>query len=260
MYSSMKQLTQFMSRLQFDNFRGYLSHMDERFARDQMEYAAKFEEAAKHLSEAERSQLGEWYDEGFLYVSEVFPSLFGQNALTMVWSHFEHEMVEACRTDIIHETESLEVGEKNADKCNTLELVHKHLKDRGVQLLPIWSELHENIREVRNQIVHDNGRRYVAGLDGGPDDMTGIKTAKRSKQVDEYVASRIAAGKSGLSFDGDQLVVTTTFCREIAEMCEVLVAHVIEKMPDTEESYSRIEAIMSRAKKRRAKNDAAGQA
>ena len=250
MYSSLKMIIQFLSRSQFDHFRGYLSHMDERFARDQTEYNAKFEAEATDLLEAERSQLAEWYGEGDWYMSEVFPRLFFQSALTLVWSHFEHEMVEACRTDILHESASLDDGEKKADKCRKLEHVEKHLIDRGVPLLPTWTELYGNIRDVRNQIVHDNGRRYGAGP-GGPDDDAAIATMKRSKRVDKYVEDRLAVGKDGLSFESDQLVVTTEFCRDVADMCEELVAYVIEKMPESVESYGRIEEIMAREKKRR---------
>ncbi len=247
-------IIQFLSRSQFDHFRGYLSHMDERFTRDQAEYDAKFEADAKDFSEAERSQLAEWYGEGVWYISEVFPRLFAQSALTMVWSHFEHEMVKTCRTDILHETESLDEGEKNAGKIKTLAHVEGHLNLRGVPLLPTWTELNGNIREVRNQIVHDNGRRYGDGS-GGTDDVSAIATMKRSKRVDKYVEERLAAGKFGLSFESDQLVVTTALCREVADMCEELVAHVIKKMPETVESYSRMEAIMAREKKRRAVRD-----
>lgn len=87
-------------------------------------------------------------------------------------------MVDVCRTDILHETKSLDEGEKTADRIRTLEQVGKHLKARNVPLLLTWAELYGNIREVRNQIVHDNSRRHGAGP-GRPDDDAAKATMQR---------------------------------------------------------------------------------
>lgn len=247
MYDSSKMFCQYLSRFQLDNFRGYLAHMEERFERDMKEFNEQLEAELNGKSEQERASIVDWYGKEIWNIAEIFPRHFWQSSLVTIWSHFEHEIVDLCRMDIVHEAEDIDTGTKRADKCKTLEDVRKYLDKRKVQLNSNWSEL-EKINKVRNQIVHDGGRRYIAGPEGYPDDEDGIKTLERSKAVDAYVAKREQAGKTGLSFESEELVVTAEFCRELAELCHVVADDTVSRMPPTEESYRQIEKLLKHHK------------
>lgn len=244
MFDSMKSIVGYLGRYQFDQFRAYVAHMEERFERDKREFDERFEEQTKDIPESARAGLGEWYAEGFTDIGETFPRIFWRNSLVSLWSQFEHEMVGLCRLDFDHEPSGAWKKFKISDKIRYFADAVKHLESRQVAIPASVTELTE-IGRVRNQIAHDEGKRFIAFPGEEPDEKE-VATYKRSKQVDEYVESRINAGRSGLSFDSDVLMVTPDFCREVADLCQEFFSESLEKMPVTPESYQWVEELRRR--------------
>jgi hypothetical protein len=92
----------------------------------------------------------------------------------------------------------------------------------------VWAEI-EHDGDVRNQIMHDDGRRTTrARLPAGEKDLK----KDRSDRVDAYVRSREADGKTGITFNRDTLVLTPEFCREALEVLRGFFKELIEVIPD----------------------------
>ena len=125
---------------------------------------------------------------------------------------------------------SPEAGKKKANGLHKMKEIKLFWEDLGV-IYPIEWEFLDEVREVRNLIVHDNGRRHA---------VDGMKQQKRSKRVEDFISARTKAGKTDLSFDRDELVVTPEFCLELSQVCNTFLQLMIERIPKMPDSEFRI--------------------
>lgn len=235
---------------QFDDFRRYLSFIEESLKREREDSHQRWLKETEGMTPYEKQVHFEYCGGDDDHIDITFPRLLGRSALVMLWSLFENAMVSLCRGDISIEAGSLEKGEKEADMCRTLEHVKKHLESRNVHLP--WQNI-EGILDVRNQLVHDNGFRYYHDGNAEPTDLEMRSTFRRSTRVDRYVLDREAAGKSGISFDHEQLAISSSFCNELADTLQAFVLAAGRAMPEIaiEKSEARLIELIARQQKRR---------
>lgn len=170
------------------------------------------------MSKEQGSQMAEFYYGDFIQLSEDFPNLFCRSSFLAIYSFFEHEMLSLCRRDAGWKKRNAPAGTVvDEAKVKYLDDAVKYWAKAGVDATgrPEWTEI-ENLRDVRNQIAHEDGRR-----DG----------TERSKRVDAYVKARTDAGKPGITFKTESLVVGIEFCQESLQTIQDFFEGFIRSLP-----------------------------
>jgi hypothetical protein len=143
------------------------------------------------------------------------PPLAFATMLATVWSSFEHGLTIVTQRHLrktLPADLTAEERTKKLNKIRDLVEIKKHWEKNKATFPSGWDEVLD-IREVRNLVVHDNSWRHEMSPD--ETDVNELTRHTRVKTVTSYIERRERQGRSGLSFQDDQMIVTSDYCREV---------------------------------------------
>lgn len=171
------------------------------------------------------------------------PPLVFSTMLAAVWSSFEHALTIVTQQHLCATLpSSLDAGErtKRLNKIRDLTEIKKHWENKHGEKVRVrfpsgWDEILD-IREVRNLIVHDNSWRHEMATN--ETDSEELVRHKRVKTILTYIARREQEGRRGLSFDGDQLIVTSDYCHEVVKTLCAYLKTLVDALEPVESEIS----------------------
>ncbi len=143
------------------------------------------------------------------------PPLAFSTMLAAVWSSFEHALTIVTQRHLRKTLPADLTADKRTKLLNQirdLSEIKKHWEVAKVTFPSGWDEILD-IREVRNLVVHDNSWRHEMNPD--ETDANELTRHKRVNTVSRYIKQRELQGKTGLSFQDDQMIVTSSYCHEV---------------------------------------------
>ncbi len=147
-------------------------------------------------------------------ICQEIPRILMNNMVVSAWSLFESYMTGLATSRIIAKADLSDEGFKASGKIREMKDVVDYFKQENITLPAGWDFV-DNIREIRNQIVHDGSIRHV--LDDVTDPVE-LKRHRRTVAIDKFVEERETKGQKGIWYIYDGILVTSAaFCREILE-------------------------------------------
>jgi len=233
MHYSMDNIESFLIGHQFNDLSSFVTIAEEALRLHMEVFKREIEREVSKKEERYRRDYEDFCDQEYQRISIQFPRRLFQSLLVTIWSEFDHKMTIYAQDWAMVIASSPEEGKKKAKGLRSFEAIKEFWTRQAFRYPDGWDVL-DKIREVRNLIAHDNGRRHTTS---GLIDPIELKCHERTRDVEAYVAERMQAGKMGLSFDGDELVVDADFCREMSEHCESFLQAMVKTMPKTDDSY-----------------------
>lgn len=169
-------------------------------------------------------------------VYQEVPRILMNNMVVSAWSLFENHMTGLVRSRIIAKAGLSDGGFKATGRIRDMKDVVDYFKQEDIALPPGWDFV-DQIRELRNQIVHDGGIRHV--LDDATDPVE-LKRHRRTLSIDKFVEEREAMGQKGIWYIYDGTLCTSAeFCREILEFFRdyVKVTKRLTHVPFDDEAF-----------------------
>lgn len=137
-----------LSIAELEQMSRYLDCMNSAIKDNQRQTLADIEEIAKNVSEEDRSDFNDFYENDLIEAGSDFPILLFSTFLISWYSFIEHKLISLCTI----------LGRVKSKKNNYIDKAKKFLDEEANYTIKKsdWDEL-MHIREIRNNLVHEGG-------------------------------------------------------------------------------------------------------
>ena len=154
------------------------------------------------------------------------PDLAYRGFFVAIWSVFEIEMITLAKTYAARTMNDEKAREKEQKFLTDVVKVEAFWLKNKVNMPPTWLDF-DDIREVRNMVVHYNGDIRLAKGDLDENDK---KLNKRKERVRKFISNRINSNVVNLCCPMNEIDVTQGFCRELCDRCKGFLAAMAEQI------------------------------
>ncbi|WP_397570598.1 hypothetical protein [Schlesneria sp. T3-172] len=152
------------------------------------------------------------------------PDLAYRGFLVAIWSALELEMIKLAKTFAEKTIKDQKALENELKVLRDVTKVEAFWKKNKVEMPQTWKVLDE-IREVRNMIVHYNGDIRPSKGDLDKNDQ---KLNDRKDRVRKFIWDRIKTGIDNLSCPMDEIDISPAFCSELCNHCKTFLPEMAE--------------------------------